>query len=270
MKLSDLKTIVEGSDKLDMNKIQELMSKLAISVEDWRPSTKYEGRIDVTAGHCELYNRTFEKLPVPLGEVLDIDFSHNKSLYTLENGPIEAYTVSIHSCPNLKSLKYSPKLFDSLNATNNNFESLEGLTVKKLVNVNLQNSNELVNLKGCPDTITRSLTLSFSPKLKSLEGGPSYVGSSLRLDSCMNLESLNFLPKFIGTSLILGNLPKVKNYLPIFKVQGLKNVIFLREPELAPAAAIFKKYFNDGGRVDIISWQDEMIEAGFEELARTK
>jgi hypothetical protein len=125
---------------------------------------------------------------------------------------------------------------------------------------------DLRSLKYSPKKVNKDFYCYDNLKLKTLEGSPEYVEGDFDCSFNNSLTSLSFLPKHIGGYLIAAEIPLVKNYLVIFKSKHIGG-IELQFDNDTKIQDIINKYLPTK---DIIGCQDELIEAGLEEYARTK
>jgi len=140
-----------------------------------------------------------------------LDVSYN-SLTDLKNSPVEIDTA--YNCSHnrkLSSLSGISKRVGALNATFCSLTNLEGFPeiksqyyskmASRLMKVNLKH-NQLTSLKGLPNDLPASLSLSFNP-LTSLEGCSKIIGGKL------DLVNTNIKSMVGGPSLIAGDLDLV-------------------------------------------------------------
>jgi hypothetical protein len=149
----------------------------------------------------------------------------------------------MNSCANLITLEGSPHEVDSFFC---------------------QHNYKLTSLKGSPKLVHGLFYCYENFNMTSLEGSPDWVEDDFDCSFNHSLESLKFLPKHIGGSLLITNLPKVTDYLSIFKSRHIGDIEI---EDNRPLQNILNKYLKSR---DIIGCQDELIEAGFEEYGRTK
>ena len=76
------------------------------------------------------------------------------------------------------------------------------------------------------------------------------------------LTSLAGAPQSVGNTFLCENNPQLK-ILSIFKIKGITEIYHEGEN-------ILNKYYNPDGSGDIIAAQDELIDAGFGDIARLK
>jgi hypothetical protein len=125
--------------------------------------------------------------------------------------------------------------------------------------------NSLIkDLRGSPKHIQQNYGITECLFLKSLNGCPETVGGVFSIYRAYGLPSIDYLPKS-ANEINLNACDKIRNILKIFQVRGIKIFSFYHnQPSMVN---IINKYLPTR---DVIGCQDELIEAGFEEYARTK
>ena len=126
-------------------------------------------------------------------------------------------------------------------------------------NFDLQFS-KLETLEGSPQWVGEWFSCAFCREIFSLQYSPIYVNGFFNCNGCWNLESLDYLPKQINGILYLGDIPKVKDVLKIFKTKGITEIIH----DNKQLEKIINKYLP---KRDMLNCQDELIEAGLEKYA---
>jgi hypothetical protein len=182
--------------------------------------------------------------------------------------PINFRTVtgcfSILDCKKLTTLKGCPQHVGSIFEVRNaqNLRSLEHGPQTVGESYIVFNSS-IKSLEHCPTDIPERFIIEYCYFITSLKGCPEKIGERFSISNCQYLKSLDYLPKEILGKVYLFNCDKVFNLLRIFKIKGVKSIRFHKNP----IEDIINKYLPSR---DIIGCQDELIEAGFEEYARTK
>ena len=118
----------------------------------------------------------------------------------------------------------------------------------------------LTTLEGAPQYVGGDFYCAAN-NLTSLTGAPQLVGGSF---GCWNnnLTSLAGAPQSVNGSFDCWGNPQLK-MLPIFKIKGITDIHH-------EAGHILNKYYKPDGTGDIIAAQDELIDAGFGDIARMK
>jgi hypothetical protein len=158
--------------------------------------------------------------------------------------------------------------FDCYNC--HNLTSLKGVPQEVGGSFEIARCVELTSLEFVPTTVGGSFSCSGCTNLTSLKGAPIEVGADFDCSECTNLTSFAYLPKRINGVLKIMNIPKVKNYLMIIKTYGITVIFNTRNDELNKILTKYLQPLNSKKVPDIIGCQDELIEAGLEEYARTK
>jgi hypothetical protein len=258
MKLTEIHShSTVSSDKWSyINEVNEWMAaahagkQSSISSFHIRPDKKVDVAGDIVFNHSFKFNE--KKLPFPFGKVKGNFFlTFSDTLETLENFPEDvSKTVSIGECPKITSLEHMTKIIGhSCNFSQTSIKTLEHLP--KVINgdLNITNLPELESMDGVPDIVMGDFFCYDVPKLKKfkfpkeIHGVITFITGPL--DSRENILA--------------------QNYLDVFKIKTLRGINFSYSKEVTK---IFNKYYRNGR--DIIGCQDELIEAGFEEFARTK
>jgi DNA-directed RNA polymerase subunit RPC12/RpoP len=166
--------------------------------------------------------------------------------------------------PGLKTLEGGPKEVrgEFICSSNDSLTTLEGGPTIVKWGYDCSKCQNLVSLKGAPEKTGLYFNCNECISLTSLEHAPSEIVSSFNCSKCHKLESLIHLPKSIKGTLHINDL-NVRNYLTIFKTKGIKMI----ECSNKEIETIINKYLKTR---DVIGCQDELIEAGYEEYARTK
>jgi hypothetical protein len=178
--------------------------------------------------------------------LVDVDGHVNLSRGKFENFPIKFGRVTGHfSCH-----------------SNDKLISLEGGPSYVGGSFDCHGCRNLISLKGAPSIVDGDFYCFGCINLTSLKGSPQSV-KDFNCTSCIELTSFNELPREINGKLTVHDLPKVKNYLSIFKIKKVM-LIYADDYNLQE---IINKYLPTR---DVIGCQDELIEAGYEKYARTK
>jgi hypothetical protein len=129
-------------------------------------------------------------------------------------------------------------------------------------NFSVSNCSQLKSLRGSPHTVGGDFQFNSTP-VSSLEGIPEIIGGILVMDNTPKLRSLSGIDKHIKE--IRGQLwcsSTVTHILGLILINGLKAVDI---DSRGPIDRIMNKYLGTG---DIISAQDELIDAGLKDQAR--
>jgi WD40 repeat protein len=207
----------------------------------------------------------FTKLPVTFGKVTgDFVIFKNQSLNTLEGCPREVGNgFNVQGCMSLKSLEHGPvKIGNYYNCSESGIESFHHMPPDFDGQVNISNTKS-TNLEGLPKRV-EGLRINGCHNLVSLKGIPEEItGVGLELSIVPNLKKLDYLPKKLNGKITLWD--NIPNLLSLFKIKGKIEVILISGP--TKLRIIINKYLPTR---DVIGCQDELIEAGLEEYARTK
>jgi len=219
-----------------------------------------DNRINVT-GDVNLLSTKYTTLPVKFGIVTG-DFNlWGSKINTLEGCPTKVGgTFNISYCKNLKSLKFCPEEVGSFNAglVINSFEHFPKVTHHLRMR-----DWQVTYIEKLPTMLTGDLTLTGFRRLKSLEGCPTTIGGIFDISDCWSLESFNHCPKQINGQLTASNAGwGVKNVLQFLRIKGVTQISMADKPEVAK---ILNKYVKSR---DVMSAQEELIEAGLEEYAK--
>jgi hypothetical protein len=207
----------------------------------------------------------------------------NSRLKTLDGCPITVKgDFYVEHCHDLMSLVGSPTTIEGRATFHDCSSLLSMLHCPKITNKGLVLSHlsALKNLNGCPTEITGPFVVfacgnsSSSPTF--LDGCPSKVGGILKLEDLKHIERFNKLPDQIDGKCIIHNCYKVKNFLALLKIKGTRGTpaaisITVDEhlkSELITCSkieTILNKYVKSR---DVMSAQEELIEAGLEKYAR--
>ena len=242
-----------------LTELEKLLKKYKIR----NYTIREDGLVDVNGG-VNISRGKFSKIPIKFGKITDyFNCSYNKYLTSLEDAPQEVGGSFIcEVCDNLTSLEGCPQ------EIGRNFDcymchkllSLVGGPTKVGGSYNCGVCIKLTNLKGCPQEINGDFNCHSNDKLISLEYGPQIVHGDYNCYDCRNLTSLKYLPKRLTSSLNVRMTSKVKDYLSIFKIEGITDF----RTDNAVIEKIINKYLP---KRDMLNCQDELIEAGFEEYA---
>ena len=116
----------------------------------------------------------------------------------------------------------------------------------------------ITSLKGAPQSVGSDFYC-HNTKITSLEGAPQYVGGDFGCSNT-NITNLDGAPQTVGGSFYCGD-TLLHGLLRLLDIKGLNSVVF----DHGPIDAILDKYVGTG---DILSAQDELIDAGFAKVAR--
>jgi hypothetical protein len=227
-------------NEITQTRLEQLLSRYNIS--DY--TIRNDGLVDVN-GLVNLSNREFKKFPIKFGKITgDFFCDFNNNLSSLEGGPqsVDGHFRCI--CCNLTSLKGGPKRVGG--------------------NYSCYQNNVLTSLEGAPEEVGGNFNCHYCMNLESLKGMEhSIIKKNFDISVCLNLKSLNYLPKQINGELLMPDVLNVRNYLIIFKTKGITKI----QDSNLEIETIINKYLPTK---DVIGCQDELIEAGLEEYARTK
>jgi len=218
-------------------------------------------KFNVVNGSCVISNtywKTLEGCPNIVNG--DFYFEHNHDLISLVGGPTTVEgRATFHNCSSLPSILHCPK------------------TVKK--GLVLSHLSVLKNLNGCPNEVTGPFVVfacgNSSSSSSLLDGCPSKVDGILKLEDLKHIERFNKLPDQINGKCIIHNCFKVKNFLALLKIKGTHGspAISITVDEhlksesitCSKIETILNKYVKSR---DVMSAQEELIEAGLEKYAR--
>lgn len=131
----------------------------------------------------------------------------------------------------------------------------------------LADYNDITSLVGGPRKVGGSYDVSYN-ELESLDGLPEYVGGHLNLSVNSRITSLSGIHKrvkYIGESLSLQGLDIQSGLASVLLIRGLKSVNVSITSNLEKAVAIVNQHLASDRDLNVC--QDELIEAGFEDLA---
>jgi hypothetical protein len=213
-----------------------------------------DGTVDCP-GDVKLDREDFREFPVKFGKVMgDFKCRHVSNLRKLNGPTYVGGFFDLDGCYSLRSLEGGPT------------------EVGKYLDLSL--CERLTNLKGGPKRVGTSLILDHCIGLTSLEGIPDEIGfasggiTMLSIVDCQNITRIDFVPKVHGPRSVFIQLTPAKNLLILLKIPNLQYVN-LDSTDPSELSQIIQKYLKPARR-DVIACQDELIEAGFEEYARTK
>ena len=123
--------------------------------------------------------------------------------------------------------------------------------------------NNLTNLKGGPEYVGGDFFVTGNP-LVSLEGAPSSVRGTFKCENTKitSLHNIHKQVKFIGEYFLLTDTEITSCILGVLLIEGLQ-LIQMRNK---PLQNIINKHLK--GERDVFACQEELINAGFEELAQ--
>ncbi len=123
--------------------------------------------------------------------------------------------------------------------------------------------NLLTSLKGAPSSVGGEFYCADN-KLTSLDGAPSSIGGEFvcHTNKLTSLHNIHKQIKKIGDSANFTNNPIVSHVLGLLLIEELPYVVFDNEK----LEQIINKHLQ--GERDIFACQEELIEAGYEELAQ--
>jgi len=229
-----------------------------------------DGTVNID-GYINLSGTKFAKLPFKFGKISQgLTIAENRKLATLVGCPTEVKALDLSSCQSLTSLKGSPTTVHGSVSLFfcNNLESYDGGPTQVDGNLILTSCTKLKSLKGLPRTLGGSLVVSSIPNKEfSLEGMPEELGTHEEgnLQLCnLKITSLTHLPKRINGVIDLSGSTNIRNMLALFKVRGVTEIQIDHNKKLE---SILNKYVESR---DIMECQEELIDAGLEEYARTK
>jgi hypothetical protein len=265
--------LTEITTKLNDDKISDTGKKFLDTHKITNYTVREDGLIDVT-GSVLLVHASFTELPVKFGRVSG-SFAYHKcrNLTSLNGTPTEvggSFDCSV--CTSLTSLNGAPNSvggsFDCSVCTS--LTSLNGAPTSVGGDFDCSLCTNLTSLEGAPTEVGGSFDCSVCTSLTSLNGAPTSVGGDFDCSGCTSLTSLIYLPKQINGQLRIMNVPKVKNYLMIIKTYGITVILTTGHKNLNKILTKYLQPLNSKKVPDIIGCQDELIEAGLEEYARTK
>jgi hypothetical protein len=262
-----------------------------ISEEDWfKEHYLIRGKWEDTPngivyGSLNLKNlRHYGELPVKFARIKGTFDVSGATLTSMKNFPTQVNEDFIVEDTTIKSFVGGPSwVGGTVFATDGKFESLEGMPTYIGLNCGLRYNYYLTSLKGTLDTVIGDFSVAGCENLSDLTGSPTSVGGwdssgchSLRslkgiseeihgdayFADCINLESLEGL-KYVGGELGIKRCLKLKKVLYVFKIKGVQKVVH----DNNTLTKILNKYLPSR---DIIGCQDELMDAGLEEYARTK
>jgi hypothetical protein len=195
-----------------------------------------DSTVDVTS-NVDLTRFKGTSLPVQFGKVSGYFDCSNTQIISLEGAPQSV--GSDFYCHNTK------------------ITSLEGAPQSVGGNFSCHNT-PITSLEGAPQSVGGNFYC-HNTKITSLEGAPQSVGGNF---SCCStkITSLEGAPQSVGGNFYCDN-TLLRGLLRLLDIQGLKRIGF----DLGPIDAILDKYVGTG---DILSAQDELIDAGFKQHAR--
>ena len=155
---------------------------------------------------------------------------------------------------------FNRKLKTLEGAVSRNDRQFEVPIPKKIGGMFSCRNNKLTNLKGGPDMVLQKYTAADN-QISSLEGMPSKVGVfDLRDNKLTSLEGIHKIIKS-ADAIILTKNPIKSHILGLLKIKSLQWVKFDDET--------VENIMNEGLKSgDILKAQQELIDAGFEEMAK--
>jgi hypothetical protein len=238
---------------LNVHQVEVWLNERGIGGYTIRP----DGTVDVV-GNVDLRYFKGTSLPVQFGKVSGYFDCSNTQIISLEGAPQSV--GGYFDCSNTKitSLEGAPRsVGGNFSCGSTKITSLEG--APQSVGSDFYCSNtQIISLEGAPQSVGGYFDCS-NTKITSLEGAPQSVGSDFY---CSNTQitSLQGAPQSVGGNFYCSGTP-LCGLLRLLDIQGLKHVVF----DYGPIDAILDKYVGTG---DILSAQDELIDAGFKDQAR--
>ena len=215
----------------------------------WNASIRSDLLVDVD-GDVIFKNKSFTKLP--------IQFGHVKGNF------------HIIGCKKLTNLQGCPtkvdKGFELVKSIL--LQSLNGMTQEVDGNVRIEDCYNLTSLEGITQKIGEDFTMFNLSGLTTLKGCPKEVGKSFFCFLCGNLKSFEYLPKQIHGKFGFRYLDAVRDYLRIFDVKGITEIMSSSSFRDKKLEQILSKYYLAGR--DMLGCQDELIEAGLEIYAEVE
>jgi hypothetical protein len=268
---------------IEMEKIENSLKSYGIynSHVYWNKSER-AFNVDVN-GNVDLKHTSFKKIPWKFGTIKgNLNLRESRNLQTLENAPhtLEG-SLDCGNCYDLISLEGCPKEVNDLLIFSTGIKNLEGGPEEVLGYLHIGTCKNLENFKGGPKRVG-TVYASDNPSITSLEGFPEHVEHNVDLQGCDNLTTTKGI-KYVGGYLNIARSEKlqkfedithvdgvivmwaanIKNLLYVFKIKGLKRIIHSSDK----VTEIVNNHLKTR---DVIGCQDELIEAGLEEYARTK
>lgn len=149
-----------------------------------------------------------------------------------------------------------------LNIVSQGLTSLEGAP-KRVPGTVYAGYNDLTNLKGGPEYVGGDFIVSGNP-LVSLEGAPTSIRGCFKCENTKitSLHNIHKQVKFIGEYFLLTDTKITSCILGVLLIDGLQLVQLSNKP----VQNILNGHLR--GDRDVFACQEELIEAGFEELAK--
>jgi hypothetical protein len=248
---------------MKLSEIEKLLKKY--NIENY--TIREDGLVDVD-GDVKFITCRFSKLPIKFGHVTgDFFLSTCFNLTTLDGAPKKVGGFfRCATCYKLTSLEGGPEEVGNgfSCAFCSSLKSLKGAPTILWGFLRCYECTDLVSLEGAPTSIGGDFRCWNNHSLTSFKHCPQIIGGLFECSSCTKVNSLDYLPKQIDGDVDMSYLVNVKNYLAVFKIKGIEKI---KISNLSDVAKILNKYIKQR---DIIGCQDELIEAGFEEYARTK
>lgn len=269
-----------------------------IGLKPYDYSINEDGSLDVNK-NLRIDTSDITKFPIKFRNI-NGDFlcnggsSNNEGLTTLENGPVKVTGTFDCSKNQLKNLKYGPlEVGKNYNCTWNDIKNLKGVPKKingyfrcgnnKLSTLNggpeevrdefVCSGNNIKNLKGSPKIVGYYFNVSYNSELTSLDGAHIDINGDFNLVGLSKLTSLKNIHKSfpsITRDIIMKKTGDAEalvikdGILDLLRIKDLKFVDCDYEPHEEVYKIINKNLGK--GRPGILQAQQELIDAGFEDM----
>ena len=223
-----------------------------------RSATNPEGMVVDVNGNVDLRNFNVTIIPVKFGKVSGSFFCSRTKITSLDGAPTSVGGSFDCSHTKITSLAGAPtSVGGDFYCSGTEITSLDGAPTAIGGGFTCSHTN-ITSLDGAPTSVGGGFFCSYT-KITSLIGAPTAVGGSFNC-SGTNITSLDGAPKAIGGNFYCSH-TKIRNVLRFLQIRGVNHIVY----DSGPIDEILNKYAGTG---DVISAQDELIDAGFIEQAK--
>ena len=212
--------------------IKQILDNLNIKNYTLQP----DGTVDVN-GNVDLRNFNVTIFPVKFGKVSGDFFCSYTKITSLAGAPTSVGGSFDCSYTNITSLVGAPR------AVGGNFYC---------------SGTHITSLDGAPTSVGGGFYCN-DTKITSLDGAPKAVGGDFYC-SHTKITSLIGAPTAIGGNFYCSH-TKIQGVLRFLQIRGVNHIVY----DSGPIDKILNKYVGTG---DVISAQDELLDAGFVEQAK--
>ena len=217
--------------------INKVLDNLNIKNYTIQPDGTVDVNGNVDLGDVDLREFSGTIFPVKFGKVSGGFYCSGTNITSLDGAPTSVGGNFYCSYTNITSLDGAPT------SVGGNFDC---------------NDTRITSLDGAPNSVGGDFNCSYT-YITSLDGAPTSVGGDFNC-SHTNITSLIGAPKAVGGGFYCSG-TKIRSVLRFLQIRGVNHIAY----DSGPIDEILNKYVGTG---DVISCQDELIDAGFKEQAK--